>query len=308
LVLCLLLAVGALGACGDDGRESVDLNEGGRSDLQRRIDDAERRLERLRERDRREGGREPARRTGLAGADKFLSSLEGQAGFTVGPPGAREPRSAGSLSTGAAWSTIKVPIALRVIERAGGPDSLSVPQRAQIDGAITRSDNAAAAKLFASLGATAAAAREVQTVLRASGDDATQVSTQGRDGFSPYGQTDWSLARQHRFMAALAGGCVGDEGDSAYLLDLMGRVTSDTWGLGSAGATARWKGGWGPGTDGRYLVRQMGTLEVGGETLVVTLAAIPSDGQFASGQRIATSVARWVREHATKFAGPGANC
>jgi hypothetical protein len=109
-------------------------------------------------------------------------------------------------------------------------------------------------------------------------------------------------------MAALAAGCVGDEAATQHVLGLMGRVTSDTWGLGSAGAPARWKGGWGPGTDGRYLVRQMGILEVGGEELVVTLAAIPSDGTYESGQRIATQLARWLRENGAKLAGTGGGC
>ena len=76
-------------------------------------------------------------------------------------------------------------------------------------------------------------------LLREAGDTGTQVSTQGRDGFSPYGQTQWSLLDQHRFMTALAGRCVVSPAAGAYLLDLMGRVTSDTWGLGSA-SCARW--------------------------------------------------------------------
>lgn len=310
LVLCLLVAVAVtLGACGEDGSEPADLsNTREQDDLQRRIDDAERRLKRLRERDERKRRAQPSRPTGLSGAEAFLSALDGQAGFTVGPPGGAEPRSAGSLSSGSAWSTIKVPIALRVLQRAGGPDALAGARLSQIESAITRSDNAAAAQLFASLGSTAAAASEVQSVLREAGDDGTRVSTQGRDGFSPYGQTDWSLERQHRFMAALAGGCVGGKRSSAHLLDLMGRVTSDRWGLGSAGAPARWKGGWGPGTDGRYLVRQMGTLELDGQTLVVTLAAIPSDGQFESGQRLATEMARWIRGHAAGQAGSASGC
>jgi hypothetical protein len=52
----------------------------------------------------------------------------------------------------------------------------------------------------------------------------------------------------------------------------------------------------------------MGVLEVGGRRLVVTLAAVPSDGQFASGQRMATEIARWLRGHATSLAGSSAGC
>ena len=39
---------------------------------------------------------------------------------------------------------------------------------------------------------------------RGYGVTSTIVSTQGRDGFSTYGQTEWSLAAQQRFMAGLA--------------------------------------------------------------------------------------------------------
>ena len=75
------------------------------------------------------------------------------------------------------------------------------------------------------------------------------------------------------------------------------------WGLGSAGVPALWKGGWGPGLDGAYLVRQMGVLFIGDSGTVVTLAAIPSDGQFATGQSMATAIAQWLAEHASQYAG-----
>ena len=185
---------------------------------------------------------------------------------------------------------------LRVLQDAGGPDGLTAAQRTQIELALTASDNDAAASLFDSLvqryGGVDGAAAAVGEVLREAGDERTGVSTVGRDGFSPYGQTDWSLREQHRFMAALAAGCVGDRASREYVLDLMGEVTSDTWGLGSAGVPARWKGGWGPAPDGNYLVRQMGIVRLDGGRAVVTLAARPSDGTFESGQLLATELAQ----------------
>jgi hypothetical protein len=93
-------------------------------------------------------------------------------------------------------------------------------------------------------------------------------------------------------MAALAGGCIADPASRRFVLDLMGQVTSDTWGLGSAGVEALWKGGWGPGVDGSYLVRQMGEIRVQGRRFVVTVAAIADDGTFVSGQALATAAAR----------------
>jgi hypothetical protein len=86
----------------------------------------------------------------------------------------------------------------------------------------------------------------------------------------------------------------------------MGRVSSDLWGLGSIGVPARWKGGWGPGVDGRYLLRQMGIIEMRDERVVVTLVVRPDDGLFASGQAIATTLARRLAQKvSTQRLAPG---
>jgi len=148
----------------------------------------------------------------------------------------------------------------------------------------------------------------VEEVLREGGDESTQISTQGRGEFSTYGQTEWSLANQQRFMSSLAAGCVVGPESSNYVLDLMGEVSSDSWGLGSAGLPARWKGGWGPGVDDGYLVRQMGILHVGDKEAIVTLAALPADGQFATGESMATTVAQWLARQAPNYAGPPGEC
>jgi hypothetical protein len=70
-------------------------------------------------------------------------------------------------------------------------------------------------------------------------------------------------------------------------------VAEQRWGLGSAGTTAAFKGGWGPGADGRYLVRQMGVVQVGGRPLAVSLLTEAADGSFATGAASATAIARW---------------
>ncbi len=240
----------------------------------------------------------------------FAQNLDGEVGLTVGVPGSPRSQQLGSLESGVAWSTIKVPIAARVLQRAGGPGGLSASEGESIRSAITESDNAAADTLFASLGADdQSAAASTGEVLRAAGDTGTEVSAQGRDGFSPYGQTEWPLADQHRFMARLAGRCLVDAESSGYLLSLMGEVVPDQrWGLGSTGASARLKGGWGPDEDGGYLVRQMGVIEVDGRAVVVTLAAEPSDGQFASGTALLTELAGWVDENVDAAAAKPAGC
>ena len=254
----------------------------------------------------------PASGGSLSGFDQLAASLPGEVGVAIGPPGSGPAAVAGGLTTGSAWSTSKVPVAMRVLAEAGGPAGLSSAQAEQVRRALTLSDNEAALALFGDLeaahGGPQGAAAAVDEVLAEAGDTTTRVSSEGRDGFTPFGQTEWSVALQEQFMSALAAGCVGSPQSSEYVLGLMGEVSSDTWGLGSAGLPARWKGGWGTGVDGRYLARQMGVLSVGGEEAAVALAVLPSDGSFETAQTMATSVAAWLAEQAPEFAGPVQGC
>lgn len=214
----------------------------------------------------------------------------------------------GSLRTGAAWSTIKLPIAVRELhDGAEGDDT------AQIRSALTASDNAAAAVLWARLsarhGGASGAAAAVEAVLAQGGDRVTQVSTQGRESFSPYGQTAWSLRSAERFMAGLAGGCTDDPDAAKEALGLMSEVIeSQSWGLGSAGRPARFKGGWGPGSDGRYLVRQLGVVEYSGGSEAVAVAIAAQPGSFAAGTSALTSLARWIAKHVDARAVRAGHC
>lgn len=325
--MLLSLAV-ALAGCGGSSGDNVDTAAQARAAqrvaLANRVDQLQAKLRHRRAvlrakraRAVREAKREQpqtAQATGVAanGFGRVAAGLSGEVGAVIGPPGSSEAISFGSLQSGSAWSTSKVPIALRVLEDAGGPSGLSSSQVEEMRSALTLSDNEAAASLFADLershGGLGGASTGVAEVLREGGDSSTQVSTRGRGEFSSYGQTEWSLANQQRFMSSLAAGCVGGPESSEYVLDLMGEVSSDTWGLGSAGLPARWKGGWGPGVDGGYLVRQMGILYVGNKEAVVTLAALPADGQFATGESMATVVAQWLAQQAPRYAASPGTC
>lgn len=238
--------------------------------------------------------------------------LGGEIGAVIGAPGSTRAESFGGLSSGLAWSTSKVPISLRLLQDVGGPSGLSAAQADEMRRALTLSDNEAAAALFADLershGGIDGASAAVGEVLREAGDDTTEISTQGRGGFSTYGQTEWSLANQELFMSRLAAGCISAPASRRYVLDLMGEVSSDTWGLGSAGLPARWKGGWGPGVDGAYLARQMGILYVGDREAVVAIAAIPGDGQFETAEAMVTSIAQWLARRAPAGAAIPSGC
>lgn len=214
--------------------------------------------------------------------------LGGSSGVAVSELGVGRPvAQAGSLSSGPAWSTIKVPMAVAAL-RQGAAAAAAPP-------AITASDNAAADRMWQALGGGQAAGRAVEQVLRDAGDTQTRVQTRKiRPAFSAFGQTDWPLDRQQRFIAGLA--CIPQ---GPEVLGLMGQVIpSQRWGLGAVGRDAQFKGGWGPDPQGRYLVRQIGVIRLaGGRRLAVSMATIPADGQMITGTRNLTRIAAWVVEH-----------
>jgi beta-lactamase class A len=314
VLLCACLAVGGLTACGGGNDDEVTLgaetNSSGLEQNRQKIRALERKLARREQRAAAKSANDAAPSGAgvlVAGAsssfETLASSLGGEVGIAVGAVGSDDAQQLGPLQTGSAWSTIKLPIAARVIEDAGGADVLSADTRDLIRRAITASDNAAAASLWTQLGSqhggSSGAAAAVGELLAGAGDTATTVSTVGRDGFSPYGQTEWSLSAQERFVSSLAAGCVAPAAASE-LRSLMGQVVSDQrWGLGATGLASYFKGGWGPGSDGRYLVRQVGVVEQDGGSIAVALAAIPADGQFASGTDAISQLAQWVVANTT---------
>jgi hypothetical protein len=201
--------------------------------------------------------------------DEVVAAAAGYSGIAVSPVGGREPvEVAGSWTTGVAWSTIKVPLALAVARSAPGDLEAATT-------AITVSDNAAAESLWGALGGGEAAAASVGAVLAEGGDTTSQVpAVRTRPGYSIFGQTTWSITDQARFGSRLP--CLGT---SERVLDLMGQVSPDQrWGLGRIPG-ARFKGGWGPGVNGGYLVRQFGIVPGAGGDLAVAIATdAPSFG------------------------------
>jgi hypothetical protein len=221
--------------------------------------------------------------------------LGGRIGLAVSGLGqGQKVQRLGPLNSVIAWSTSKVPVAMAVYD--GG---LSDSQQANLHAAITASDNAAAERLWAALGSGQQAAGAADAQLQAAGDEQTQIQPNRlRAGFTPFGQTVWSLTDQARFTAGMA--CVPA---GAQVLGLMNQtVASQRWGLGAAGVPAQLKGGWGPGSQpgvaGGYLDRQMGVLTIHGKPLAVTVASLPADGSHGSGTAALTAIARWVVAHA----------
>jgi hypothetical protein len=232
-------------------------------------------------------------------------------GVAVRSLGTGELTTAGPLQVGPAWSTIKVPV---VLARYRLADERHETDRSGIDDlaarAITQSDNAAAAELFAQIetakGGLTAASAYVGEELAAAGDGRTRINTVNPgNGFSTYGQTQWSLSAGTQFYRQLARNCLPPRDSTTRVLSLMEQVVpSQRWGIGSAHwpgvPSLRLKGGWGPDRNGRYLVRQFGVVEARNmRGFAVGLIAQPNDGQFGSGVRVLDDLAAAVAKATT---------
>ena len=212
-----------------------------------------------------------------------FEELDGEVGLAFAPVGdGSAVEEHGTIRGGVAWSTIKVPLALAVAAREPTERDEEL-----IEAAITVSDNDASLALWEGLGTPEEAGAAVEKILASTGDEATRVETQVvREGFTPFGQTQWSLAAQVQLMAALP-----DLPHSEWVRSCMRRVVpAQRWGLGTLGPDVELKGGWGPDPDGVDPVRQMGIVG----DLAVALAAIPADGSFASGTAILDRLAEWL--------------
>lgn len=204
----------------------------------------------------------------------FFEKLPATAGVAIATPDGRT-QSFGAWTSGVAWSTIKVPLAVAAL-RAGVD--------APVTEVITHSDNAAAEELWAQLGDRAA--QLVQTVLREAGDAATIVESRRlRTEYTPFGQTRWSLIDQARFAAGLT-----QIPGTVRVVELMGNLCDEhRWGLAAKGFAA--KGGWGPGLGDDYLVRQFAI--VSGDIGVALAAEVP-DGSYEAGVDVVDALADWV--------------
>ncbi len=217
--------------------------------------------------------------------DELSRAVPATIGLAVASAGAAPVASLGAWSTGVAWSTIKVPLAIATL-RAG------VGSRELVADAIIQSDNAAAEELWSQLGDPAEAARQVRAVIDDAGDATTTVESRRlRPGYTAFGQTQWSLARQAQFAARLPG-----IPDASSIVELMGNLCADhCWGLAAKGFAA--KGGWGPGLAGDYLVRQFAIVPIEAGHVGVAVAAQAHDGVFETGVDVLEKLADWLVDH-----------
>jgi hypothetical protein len=222
--------------------------------------------------------------------ERLAATIAATIGIAVAPPGAAGVVSLGRWSSGVAWSTIKVPLALAAL-RSGQPHARDLAVKT-----ITESDNPASERLWSLLGEPADAARRVQAVIAESGDTVTAVESRRlRQGFTAFGQTQWALDRQARFAEQLP-----LIPDAAAVIDLMHHITTgQRWGLATKGFAA--KGGWGPGITGDYLVRQFGIVPTESGHVGVALAAEAPDGSFDTGVDALNTVTGWLVTHLSQL-------
>ena len=200
----------------------------------------------------------------------------------------------GEWPEGPAWSTIKVPLVIAEYRREHNVTE-------KMKAAITESDNAAAEALWQQLGAPAVAAQQVEQVLRETGDPTVVESRKLRPEFTAFGQTEWSLANQVRFLASAF--C---NKDNDPIFALMGQIDpQQSWGIGTIPG-AQFKGGWGPSPTGKYLVRQFGVLTGPAGKVAVAIAAEPASGSFDDGRHALDETAIWLASHLTQL--PAGQC
>lgn len=198
----------------------------------------------------------------------------------------------GSWTSGAAWSTIKVPLSIAAVNV---DEFTATPLMRQ---AISHSDNAAADQMWSMLGDGLTAATAVDAVLRKGGDAAVNVqSQQVHPPYSPYGQTIWPKDQAAIFAFGLP--CIAG---AASVIDGMRNLgLNQQWGLAPYADVAA-KGGWGPELDGRYLVRQLALVTNNTGTFGTSLAAKPADGSFDTGKAMLNALGTWVDQRRNDIA------
>ncbi|MFE1591886.1 hypothetical protein [Nocardia sp. NPDC058705] len=223
---------------------------------------------------------------------QLQQGFRGSAGLAIMPVGGKQMVTFGNWTTGPAWSTIKVPLAIAALRNSASSSSYA-------SAAITASDNGAADSLWASLGSGDDAAQAVEGVLREGGDARTTVpTTRTRADASVYGQAEWTLADQVRFASQLP--CIPQ---SERVVGLMQQIiVSHHWGLGVFGS-AEFKGGWGPDPGGKYLVRQFGLIDSPTGRIAIAFAAQPDSGSFNDGMAMLDKMATLISGHLTELAG-----
>jgi hypothetical protein len=200
----------------------------------------------------------------------------------------------GSISTGPAWATIDIPVALAVMAEPKQPNDLNY----LLERAIVESSNAGGDALWQFLGDNEQAATKTEDVLRASGDLTTAVARVSDASTTPLAaQTRWTLGNQ----SAFAGWLYCSDQAFPLLLKMSERPATGGFGLATLPRT-QVKSGWGAEPNGTVSVRQLGVVLLSdGSRVGVSMIAVAGDGSLATAQAALTELATRIAASATGF-------
>lgn len=239
-----------------------------------------------------------------ASFDRLQATLPGPAGVALSGMGPGQPVTAlGSFRSGIAWSTSKVPVVMAAM-------AAGTARASDVHLALRASANEAAIRIWRTLGSPERAGRAATAQVRAAGDGETVIQSRVlAPGYTPFGQTEWSLAAQARFMAGLP---CAPEG-LRTLAEMRHVIPAQRWGLGTIDPHAAFKGGWGPGTlpgaRGPWLERQMGLVVVAGKPVALAVAVQAPGGDHTAATAALSQLAVWVTAHAdTSVLPSGPTC
>ena len=202
--------------------------------------------------------------------------------MTLLPVGAQRgtaPLELGFAPSVAAAETLRVPISLAAVQKSGGDGDVG----GDLITALNANDAKAAARLWASLGNDAQAAKATTEALRQAGDTVTKVQKA-----EPL-RSEWLPANQVRFAAGLA--CLPA---AEYIRSAMAAANPDQqFGVANYNQ-AQISNGW-VTVQGATTVRQMVILDVGGPGFVaLSVTARAKDGKKESAQVLLTRMAQWM--------------
>lgn len=172
-----------------------------------------------------------------------------------------------------AWSTSKVLVVAAFLQQRGA-DSLDVLSGADANAVRSALSESHMDSLLHLRGQLDDRSARMTGILRAVGDEETVVPG------TKEGTMTWTVARQARFMAALADGRVVNPAVSEVLLTHMAPIPSQRWGLGTIDARA-YKGGWLTPTSETRQMGIVGNYAVAILSYGVGPAELQSDNDYA---------------------------
>ncbi len=239
---------------------------------------------------------EPVDDVNLTVLQTQVDSIQSRYGVRIGlgvagiaPVGQRSTATwtAGSLTSGPAWGTLDIPIAVAIFDTDSMPSNLTYMLTKSISESSLSSDEA----LYTFLGTTDAASKAVNRVFQEYGDQVTTVATKtDRPGVPAFTQTDWTVASQAEFAGQLW--CSSSDW---YIISRMQHVDEEhSYGFGQV-VSSYIKTSEGTTANDSVVLRQMAIIPTSnGNRVGVSLVVTAPAGQIDTAREAADAVAGQV--------------